>query len=72
MIINLLFLTAIFICNFFLAGLIKITYREFFAKYSWLKYVLIIPPFALSLAILLLIREFILGISNMLSDYFKY
>ena len=71
MIINLLFLTAIFICNFFLAGLIKITYKEFFVKYSWLKYVLIIPPFALSLAILLLIREFIVDIPKMFADYFK-
>ena len=70
MTMNLFLLIAILVVNFLTAYIIKTTIPTIFTKNPWLKYVLMVPPFALALGALIIFWDMISDIPKMTKDYF--
>jgi hypothetical protein len=61
----------VFIINFLLAILLKSVNKEVTKQYKNLKYVYIIPPFAMIIWVLALFISFIIFLKKHLTEYFK-
>lgn len=75
----LLFLLSLIIINFLCAISLKNAFKNTFINYKWVKYFLVIPPFAILFLVLLFVLfiiastiKFTSSISDTISNYFKY